>query len=199
VELYVSDLHEVWDRLKDTVRMEVSPEHALLTREYLFPVPPSVFWDYLTKPEYRAIMLGASEIELRDRTQGRTSVDSVYYCYHGKMQSRHKIVDWQPFERFTINGTTPLGVNFDTTYLLEPTAEGTRLVTLWGMARGAWILCRLSNLLQKLVFARRTGEAVDRLREIIRQDLDEGTTFAAAEIDVEQIAACATRVLSGSD
>ena len=95
VQMYVHDMHKVWERLKDTVRIEVRPEEALLIREYVFPVPPSILWEYLTKPEYRAIMLGASKVELRNQAQGRTAVDSVYYCYHGNMETPQLILDWQ--------------------------------------------------------------------------------------------------------
>lgn len=201
VQMYVGDLHEVWDRLKETVRIEVGREAALLVREQTFPVPPSILWDYLTKPEYRTLILGASEMNLRNRANGRIAVESVYYCYHGKMQSQHTIVDWQPFERFTINGTTPIKVNFDTTYLLEPTEEGTRLVSLWGKARGPWILCRVSNLLQKLVFVGQTDKAMDQLRDLIRKDLAEGTAFVAPtiQLDTAQIVSLATQTLTRTD
>jgi predicted aspartyl protease len=79
VQMHVHDMHKVWERLKDRVRIEVRPEAALLIREYVFPVPPSILWEYLTKPEYRALVLGASKLELRNQAQGRAAVDSVYY------------------------------------------------------------------------------------------------------------------------
>ena len=80
---YVYDMHTVWERLKDTVRIEVRPEEALLIREYTFPIPPSILWEYLTKPEYRAILLRVNKVELENKVKGRTAVDSVYDCYHG--------------------------------------------------------------------------------------------------------------------
>jgi predicted aspartyl protease len=123
VQLYVHDMHKVWERLKDRVRIEVRPEEALLIREYMFPVPPSILWEYLTKPEYRALVLGASKLELRNGAQGRAAVDSVYYCYHGNMETRQLILDWQPFEQYTIDGATPLGVSFSTTFKLEPVRD----------------------------------------------------------------------------
>jgi len=115
VQMYVDDMHQVWERLKDRVRIEVRPEEALLIREYVFPIPASILWEYMTKPEYRAILLGVPNVELRNQVQGRTAVDSVYLCYHGKMESQQCILDWQPYEGYTINSTTPLGVNFNIT------------------------------------------------------------------------------------
>jgi hypothetical protein len=200
VQMYVHDMHKVWERLKNTVRIEVRPEEALLIREYMFSVPPSILWEYLTKPEYRAILLGASKVELRNQAQGRTAVDSVYYCYHGKMKSQQSILDWQPFEQYTINGMTPLGVNFNTTFKLEPSQDGTRLINLWGKARGAWIMCMINDLLQRRIFAPQTDKAVEQLIQRIQQDLADGTTFISppVEVDKAQIASLTTHTLTHS-
>jgi hypothetical protein len=198
VQMYVHDMHKVWERLMDRVRIEVRPEEALLIREYVFPVPPSILWEYLTKPEYRAILLAASKMELRNQAQGRTAVDSVYYCYHGNMETPQLILDWRPFEQYTINGTTPLGTNFNTTFKLEPTHDGTRLINLWGKARGAWMMCKISDLLQKLMFAPDTDKGMERLRQRIQQDLANGTTFVSPPIEVDkaQIASLTTQTLT---
>lgn len=93
VQMYVDDMHKVWERLKDRVRIEVRPEEALLIHEYVFPIPVSILWEYMTKPEYRAILLGVPNVEIRNQAQGRTAVDSVYLCYHGKMESQQCILD----------------------------------------------------------------------------------------------------------
>jgi hypothetical protein len=186
VQMYVHDMHQVWERLKDRVRIEVRPEEALLIREYVFPVPPSLLWEYLTKPEYRAIVLGASKVDLLNLVQGRSAVDSVYYCYHGKMKSNQCIVDWQPFDEYTIDSATPIGVNFNLTFKLEPVKDGTHLINLWGKARGAWIMCKISDQLQKLVFVSDTDKGMERLRQRIQQDLADGTAFVSPPIDVDQ-------------
>ena len=198
VQMYVHDMHKVWERLKDRVRIEVRPEEALLIREYLFPVPASILWEYLTKPEYRAIVLGASKMELRNQAQGRAAVDSVYYCYHGKMETRQLILDWQPFEQYTIDGATPLGVSFNTTFKLEPAKDGTRLIYLWGKARGAWIMCKLNDLLQKTIFVLQNDQGMEKLRQRIQQDLADGTTFFSPPIEVDkaQIASLTTQTLT---
>jgi Protein of unknown function (DUF2652) len=198
VQMYVDDMHKVWERLKDRIRIEVRPEAALLIREYVFPVPPSILWEYLTKPEYRAIVLGASKVELLNLAQGRLAVDSVYYCYHGKMQSNQCIVDWQPFEEYTIDSATPIGVTFNMTFKLEPVQGGTRLINLWGKARGAWMMCKISDLLQRLIFVSDTNKGMERLRQRILQDLADGTAFVSppVEVDKAQVAALATHTLT---
>jgi len=198
VQMYVDDMHKVWERLKGRIRIEVRPEAALLIREYVFPVPPSTLWEYLTKPEYRAIVLGASKLELRNQAQGRAAVDSVYYCYHGNMESRQIILDWQPFKQYTIDGATPLGVTFYTTFKLEPDRDGTRLIYSWGKARGAWIMCKLSDLLQKMIFVSQNDQGMEKLRQRIQQDLADGAAFVSPpiEVDKDQVASLATQTLT---
>ena len=186
VQMYVHDMHQVWERLKDKVRIEVRPEEALLIREYVFPVPPSILWEYLTKPEYRAIVLGASKVELLNLVQGRSTVDSVYSCYHGKMRSNQCIVDWQPFDGYTIDSATPIGVNFNMTFKLEPVKEGTHLINLWGKARGTWIMCKISDQLQKFVFVADTDKGMERLRQRIQQDLADGIIFISPPVEVDK-------------
>jgi len=198
VQLYVLDMHTVWERLKDRVRIEVRPEAALLVHEYVFPAPPSICWEYLTMPEFRAMVLGASKVEMRNLVQGRSGVDSVYFCYHGKMETQICILDWQPFEQYTIDGGTPLGVSFSTTFKLEPAGDGTRLILLWGKARGTWFLCKLNDLLQKMIFAPQNDKGYEKLCQRIQQDLADGTAFIAPliEVDKAQLASLTTEALT---
>jgi len=198
VQMYVHDMHKVWERLKDMVRIEVRPEEANVNLEYEFPVPPSILWEYLTKPEYRAILLAASKLEIHNQPQGRTAVESAYYCYHGDMETRQLILDWSPFEGFTTDDTNPFGTTTTITYKLEPTPNGTRLINFWGRPRGARIRVMFVSLLQKYIFAPQTGKFVEQLRQRIQQDLADGTTFVSppVEVDKDQVASLAVQALA---
>ena len=198
VQMYVHDMHKVWERLKDTVRIEVQPEEALVIIKYEFPVPPSLLWEYLTKPEYRVILLGASKLELRNLAQGRTGVDSVFYCYHGNMETPQLILDWRPFEQFTTDDANSWGVTTRITCKLEPTQTGTRLIDLMGKPRGRGLRLMLFILLAKFVFARQVAKSVETLRQRIQQDLADGTAFVSPPIEVDQaqVASLAARALT---
>jgi hypothetical protein len=80
VQMYVHDMHKVWERLKDTVRIEVRPEEANIIQEYMFPVPPSILWEYLTKPEYRAIHSQGNQIVLMHIQTNITSCTGFFQC-----------------------------------------------------------------------------------------------------------------------
>jgi uncharacterized protein YndB with AHSA1/START domain len=201
VQLYVHDLHGVWERLKNSVRIEVTPADALLKFEHEYPVPPSLLWEYITKPEYRAIISGSDNQEFRNLSYGRAGIDSVYYCAHGKRVSPQRIVDWQPFEQYTWNGTIP-GVTTILTFRLEPTKDGTRLIHLVGKARGNWFLSTMINILVKFILSQMYEQMYDknaqRLLQRIQQDLADGTAIISpsVEIDKDQMVSLATQTLT---
>jgi uncharacterized protein YndB with AHSA1/START domain len=198
VQMYVHDMHKVWERLKDAVRIEVRPEEALVIIKYEFPVPPSLLWEYLTKPEYRVILLGASKLELRNQVQGRTGVDSVFYCYHGKMETPQLILDWRPFEQFTTDDANSWEVTTRITCKLEPTQGGARLINLMGKPRGRGLRLMLFILLAKFVFAKQVAKSVEILHQRILQDLADGTAFISPPIEVHnaQIDSLSTQALT---
>ena len=198
VQLYVHDLHGVWEKLKNLVRIEVTPANALLILEHEFPLPPMLMWEYLTKPEYRNILSDSDTQELRNLSKGRAGVDSVYYCAHGKRVSPQRIVDWQPFEQHTINGIYLPGTTGNTTFRVEPTKGGTRLLTLFGKAQGNWFVCMIINIVAKSFFAQMYDKYAQRLLQQIQQDLADGTAIVSPPItiDKDQIDSLATQTLT---
>jgi hypothetical protein len=198
VQMYVYDMHTVWERLKDRARIEVQPEEALIILKYEFPVPPSILWEYVTKPEYRAIMLGANKVELRNQSQGRTGVDTVFYCYHGNMETPQLILDWRPFEQFTTDDSNQFGTTSRITCKLEPTQTGTLLIDLMGKPRGAWLKVMLFSLLGKFFIAPQIAKFAEQLRQRIQQDLADGSVTISPPIDVDKakIASLTTQALT---
>ena len=187
VQIYVLDMHSVWNRLRDRARIEVRPEEALIIIKSEFPFPPSILWDYLTRPDLRTIVLGASKVEMRNPKQGRTTIDSAYYCYHGNMLSQQLILDWSPFEQFsTDDSNESFGVTTRITYKLEPTQNGTRAISLFGKPRGPRLRVAFFTLLAKLVFAPNIGKSMDQLRQRIQHDLANGTAFVAPPVEVNK-------------
>ncbi|HNE68688.1 MAG TPA: hypothetical protein PLE39_09925, partial [Anaerolineales bacterium] len=103
-----------------------------------------------------------------------------------------------PFEGYTTDGVTPIGASFSMTIKLEPIEGGTRVINLWGKARGAWIRRKLNDLLQKLIFVSKNDQGYEKLRQRMQQDLADGTTFVSPPIEVDnaQIAALASQALT---
>ncbi|HBJ30786.1 MAG TPA: hypothetical protein DDY93_05410 [Dehalococcoidia bacterium] len=76
--------------------MSVCPKKAMFTLEYDFPYSPAVVWDYITKPEYRAIM------NVIGKSDGCISQGTTYQCAHGNNLYLNTVVDWRPTEQYTV-------------------------------------------------------------------------------------------------
>jgi uncharacterized protein YndB with AHSA1/START domain len=92
--------------------------------------PPQVAWEFLTTPGRRvawSVGTGVTDV-IVDAPGNRRGVGATNHCMHGKDAIVEEILDWRPFDYFTLRSTmpTPAGtVRFLTTFELEPTADGT--------------------------------------------------------------------------
>ena len=127
VDIYVMDMHSVWAAGKERTRMTISEDEALLVLEYDFPVTVVQLWDYLLKPEMRALYTGSKKTEAENAPGGRIGEGTVYNCSHGSRTVRQTIVDWQPFETHTIYEPGMFGLPIYSTYRLFETENGSHL------------------------------------------------------------------------
>ena len=199
VRLVVQDMHGVWDRKKDAARITVDPEDALLVLEYEFPVSPPVLWDYITKPEYRSILMGSYSQEVQNKRSGRTDVETVYYCAHGDRVSVQTILDWQPFEQYTTNETHPLpGISANYTYRIIATDTGSRLMHYWGRGIGPWLLRLLNDIVVKLVISRQMPKFAQLLKEQILADTGNLPTGQPTVVEQRELLEAVGNSLSSS-
>ena len=171
VVTHVEDMHPIWERGREARREVVTPEQAQFTVEMDYPIPPALMWEYLTKPEYRAIQFGSDDQLLEEMKQGRIAPGSVYICAHGTITSRHTIVDWQPFEQFTASMTSLLGTHFLGTTKLEAIDSGTCVSMLVGRVHGPFLVRSIVNRLQNEIAIESGARA---LRDYIERDIEMG-------------------------
>jgi hypothetical protein len=183
LHLLVQDLHPIWDRERDRQKVFVPPAEALFTIEEDFPIGPALLWDYLTKPEYRAILNNADGMEVENLSDGRTSSGSVYICAHGDAKIRHAIVDWQPFEYYTYesDGAIPGARNHVTVYL-HPLEKGTRVIGVCGKSFGDETACADNDTFLLENVSRRAQDGCKSLNDRVRGDLDLGIIVQASFI-----------------
>ena len=183
VTMYVQNMHDVWKRERSRQREVVQPDEAIMSLHHDFPVGPALLWDYLTKPEYRAIALGSDGEMVTGRSDGRTGPGTTYYCAHGLTVSKHSIVDWQPFGQVTYEDafwrTTSL-----LTVRLEPIESGTRVTYLCGEARGPQVLRQLAALATRLVGSRPYRNGLRDLHARIDEEIAQGKVVPAASVAV---------------
>ena len=192
VQLFVQDLHKVWERDRIRRRVFVEPAEAWFTVATEIPAPPPLVWDYFTKPEYRTILMGADAMPVDNRIQGRTAPGTVYVCAHGDARVRHAVLDWKPFEYYTYETEMPMGAKSLITTLLIPVAGGqtTKVLGICSKPEGN-LLARgvLAVMRPKVIQTVKAGS--EALRKIILEELESGVALRPQRVVVpeEQVVA----------
>ncbi len=146
VKLYVEDLVPVWQRESKRRGVFVDLKDAFFVIETEVPAEPPLVWDYFTKPEYRTIMMGSDSMNVTDKNSGRTNEGAVYVCAHGDAKVLQPVLDWRPFEYYTIEMPWPAGLSVQITTRFIPVEAGTRVVGLCSKPRGSIIARNVARL-----------------------------------------------------
>ena len=126
VKMQVFDLAPVWKKTQELKRIFVSKEDAWVFVEIDLPYPPMLIWEYLTNPDLEAGFLKFDYGERTDVLGGRVREDAGFHCAHGDLHIHSKILDWKPFEYYTMDQAA-LGLTYRSTRRLIPIENGTRL------------------------------------------------------------------------
>jgi hypothetical protein len=102
VNMLVHNLRTAWEREQARHHHYVEPDNAWIKIELDVPFPPSLIWDYVTTPALEAPLLGLESVTRDDDLGGRVRVGSLFHCAHSSADFFNKIVDWKPFEYFTV-------------------------------------------------------------------------------------------------
>jgi uncharacterized protein YndB with AHSA1/START domain len=190
VMVYLLDMHPIWENRRHRFHTVVKPEDSVYTIERDFPLAPPLLWEYLTKPEYRTIIFGADSQRLEDLKQGRISDGSVYVCAHGKNITLQSIVDWHPFEQYTVKSSTPGGGDSLVTTLLTPQENGTTVTVLSGKTQaGAAIMRGPVNIVIRRIIGPTLKKHLQAFGELIENEIAEGrvTQLPPVQINADQI------------
>lgn len=126
VPAYVHDLEARWRAEQDSRRVFVAPDDAEVALDVLLPAPPPVVWEWMASPPRRVQwQAGADRVDQTIRG-GRRGVGTTNHCVHGQEAIVEEVLDYRPFDYFTIQTAVP-GGGLVFTYHLEPSAEGTVL------------------------------------------------------------------------
>jgi uncharacterized protein YndB with AHSA1/START domain len=202
VKLYVENLEPIWQRESKRRRVFVEPDEALFVTEAEIPAEPPLVWDYFTKPEYRTVMMGSDSMEVLDKNAGRMGEGAVYVCAHGDAKVQQPVLDWRPFEYYTIEMPMPGGLLVNITTRFIPIEEGTRVLGLCSRPQGSIIARNVAKLISGRIQTQSQAE-VDDLREIIIRELNSGVAVRpqASSVPPEQVteAAQASLAEAGAD
>jgi len=152
----VLDLGARWEQERALQRLRIDAAAARCEHAVEVSAPPEVVWAYLTRPVLRARWHpGAAEPPERAHDD------------HGDRTVAQAVLDWRPFEYFTVSRTldAPLGPRVVLTTELAPTPGGTRVA--WYCAPGVGLRAALGLRLGRaqLLASQRLGG--ERLQELL--------------------------------
>lgn len=187
VRAYVLDMHPIWEQRKHRYHRVITPETASYIIERQFALSPTQMWEYLTLPKYRSILYGSDKQEIKDLQQGRVQDGSVYVCSHGQNTILQTIVDWHPFEQYTITNSVPGGGTSLTTIQLREERDGTRVSLLVGKTEGGpkW-LRGLLDIVGRMLFQSSAEEGFDVLAKIIARENTVYDQFQSRDIEIPE-------------
>ena len=130
VQMEVFDLQSVWKSVQDRKRHFIPKEGAWVSFEVDVPYPPALVWEIINTPSLEAQMLMLDAAERTDKMGGRIREEAQFHCAHGESHFYARMVDWRPFEYYTIRQRAePFGnIEYYQTRRLIPSENGTRLL-----------------------------------------------------------------------
>jgi uncharacterized protein YndB with AHSA1/START domain len=125
VPMCVHDLRPAWEKYRAKNRQLVDAQQAWVKCEVDVPYPAALVWEFLTKPDLEA---GFLRYDYGERTDegGRVREGSSFHCAHGDLHVYSRILDWKPFEYYTMEQSA-LGLSYISTRRLTPLENGTRV------------------------------------------------------------------------
>ncbi len=179
VQLYVQNMHAVWERRGIEVQITAEKNHMMGKLEFDFPYPPDVMWQYITAPEFRSVINGSESQEFKDLSDGRAGIGSLYVCAHGKNQVLQPILDWEPFEEYTTSDLI-MGAQFLHTIQVAPDGDGTCLKYSVGVLDISPVKFLILRLMTRGLLVYKKSRFA-KLRQRIDQDVIERGAFISTE------------------
>jgi hypothetical protein len=170
VRAFVHDLKARWAEEQERRRVYIGPGKAEGEQSFDVPSAPPTVWDYLTSPTKRLRWQPGTDRVDQMNPRGRRGPGTTNHCAHGKDVIVEEVLDWRPFDYFTVRFVL-FGFPIDETAELAATDGGTRV-----------------TLRQKIPRTKKARETWSMMRDKYAAMMDEGIASLAALL-VEEAAA----------
>ena len=161
------NLQPRYEALVDSRRAFITPEESDMVIVQDLPAPPHIVWDWINDSRKRVLWDELDEVRPVLRPGGRTGAGARNHCIHGKTVAVEDVLDWRPFDYFTVR-IFRQGVYVSRTCHFVPLPDGgTRLSTNFvvKMPFPDWLTRRIAQPFLKLVGIPRTREHMAKLVE----------------------------------
>ncbi len=125
VTLWLRDLEQAWRAENDRTHTEVTRADAYVTWDFDVAAPRATVWEYLTVPGNRSKWQPTDEV-IEQNPKRRRGIGTENHCMHGKDAVIEEVLDWRPFEYFTMNTLVPVpgAPKIMTTHALQDRPDG---------------------------------------------------------------------------
>jgi Protein of unknown function (DUF2652)/Polyketide cyclase / dehydrase and lipid transport len=107
VKLWLRDLEEAWQKENEQTRVEVTRENAYAILEFDLAAPRQTVWEYLTVPSQWQKWWPTDGLVDQSGNR-RRGVGTQIHCMHGKDAIIEELLDWRPFDYFTLSALLPM-------------------------------------------------------------------------------------------
>jgi Protein of unknown function (DUF2652) len=107
VRLWLRDLEAAWQKENEQTRVEITREDAYAVLEFDIAAPRQVVWEYLTVPGQWQKWWPTDGL-IEHSGNRRRGVGTKVHCLHGKDAIIEELLDWRPFDYFTLSALLPI-------------------------------------------------------------------------------------------
>ena len=107
VKLWLRDLEEAWKKENERTHVEVTRADAYVAWDFDIAAPRQTVWEHFTVPGQRQKWWPADAI-IETSSNRRRGIGTENHCMHGKDAIVEEVLDWHPFDYFTVSTLLPV-------------------------------------------------------------------------------------------
>jgi len=107
IKLWLRDLEAAWQKENEQTRVEVTREDAYAILDFDIAAPRQAVWEYLTVPGQWQKWWPTDGLVDQSGNR-RRGVGTKVHCMHGKDAIIEELLDWRPFDYFTLSALLPM-------------------------------------------------------------------------------------------
>ena len=123
VQTFSLNLQTGYQAMLEARRVFIAPEQADLVIVQNLPAPATVVWDWINNPQKRVQWDELDQVVPVSRPGGRTTAGARNHCLHGKDVAVEDVLDWRPFDYFTVR-IVKRGIAVRRTCAFQPLPDG---------------------------------------------------------------------------